>query len=174
RPVCSITIGTSIICGSFGFTSLPCHTPPQRNGHLLWGWVERSACLMRTGDTEIRGSFRCGFCFGFYRGPHPVSNERGPLRKSVLSAERALQFHDSTRPRPHRYFPAPQCDPVTTTTSHPALPGLFDPPATAADPFFSCLPSSCPAPLTHAGHAPGEDQSAGPPATPELQTRYAS
>src|SRR5438270_9179618 len=129
---------------------------------------------MRTGDTEIRGSFRCGFCFGFYRGPHPVSNERGPLRKSVLSAERALQFRDSTRPRRRRYFPAPQCDPVTTTTSHPVLPDLFDPPASAADPFFSCLPSSCPAPPRHVDRVPAANRSGDQPATLGLQTRCAS
>src|SRR5208282_889461 len=29
----------------------------------------------RTGDKENRGSFRCGFSSGFYRGPHPLSNE---------------------------------------------------------------------------------------------------
>src|SRR5581483_445680 len=174
RPVCSITIGTSIICGSFGFTSLPCHTPPQRNGHLLWGWVERSACLMRTGDTENRGSFRCGFCSGFYRGPHPVSNERGPLPESVWSAGRALQSHDSTPLRPLRYFPAPQCDPVTTTTSHPVPPDLSGPPATAADPSSSGLPSSCPAPPVPAGRAPAADRFAGPPGTPALRTRCAS
>src|ERR1051326_1303749 len=168
-----MTIGTSIICGSLFFT-FTCHTPPRRHLLLAWGGFERARAfsdVTRTGDTEIRGSYRCGFCSGFYRGPHLVSNERGPLPESVLSAGPVRRVHDLTRHHRLQFFPAPQCVPVTTTTLHPAQPGPVGPPATAAGPFFSCPPSSCPAPPAPAGRAPGADRFAGPPATPALRNR---
>src|SRR5580658_2976625 len=98
-----MTIGTSIMCASFLFPSFcfmfTCHTAPQCNANLA-GEDSKVVhvhvvlpCATRTGDTENRGSFRCGFCCEFYRGPHPVSNERGPLRKSVLTAGPGLQSH---------------------------------------------------------------------------------
>ena len=48
--------------------------------------------LTRTGDTKNRGSSRCGFCSGFYRAPHRVSNERAPPPKSVSSASERFEF----------------------------------------------------------------------------------
>src|SRR6266849_10422889 len=77
RPVCSMTMGTSIICGSFTFT---CHTPAPEN--LAYGEVE-VVRPKRTGGTENRGAFRCGFYFEFYRAPHHVSNEPRLLPESV-------------------------------------------------------------------------------------------
>src|SRR5579859_6927202 len=175
RPVCSITMGTSIICGSFSLVfTFTCHTPPQRNALVAWrGFECVFSGLTLTDDTEIRGSFRCGFCSGFYRGPHPVSNECGPLRESVWSAGRGLRPRDSTRLRRPQFFPTPQCVPVTTTTSHPAQPDRAGLPASAAGPFSSCLPSSCPAPREPAGHARGADRFDGRPTTLELQNRCA-
>src|ERR1051326_2229821 len=170
-----MTIGTSIICGSLFFT-FTCHTPPRRHLLLAWGGFERARAfshVTRTDDKEIRGSCRCGFCSGFYRGPHLVSIERGPLPKSVLSAGRVRRVHDSVRLRPPRFFPAPQCVPVTTTTSHPAQPGPVGPPVTGAGPFFSCPPSSCPAPPVRASRAPGADRFAGRPKTLALRNRCA-
>ena len=62
--------------------SLP-HSCPEITE--IRGGSKWSACrLMRTGDTENRGSSRCGFCFGFYRGPHPVSNDYALPQPSVL------------------------------------------------------------------------------------------
>src|SRR5450432_2865764 len=107
-----MTIGTSIMRASFVFESFcfmfTCHTPPRRNAYLALeriSKVVRVFCVTRTGDTENRGSFRCGFCFGFYRGPHPVSNERGPLPESVSSAGRGRQSRDSHRPPRPQFFP---------------------------------------------------------------------
>src|SRR5580704_14797541 len=105
-----MTIGTSIICGSFGFMVLPDlflpnlpHSTPNclvhsRGGSIvvrvlfyllssIYGLRSRST---QTGDKEIRGSSRCGFYSGFYRGPHPLSIARAPLRKFVLTVWRAL------------------------------------------------------------------------------------
>src|ERR1700751_5203194 len=97
-----MTIGTSIKCGSlsFGFT-FTCHTLPCRDRLLPWEDSKEPALsgLTRTGDTENRGSFRCGFCSGFYRGPHPVSNECEPLPESVSTDAPALRVRDSIRPR---------------------------------------------------------------------------
>src|SRR5436305_14945397 len=96
RPVCSMAIGTSIMCGSLRESlcqsfifACPCHTPPQRNICLSWGGLKvvRAFLITRTGDTDSRGSFRCGFCLGFYRGPHPVSNEWVSLLESVWFVE---------------------------------------------------------------------------------------
>src|SRR5579871_1505120 len=175
-----MTIGTSIICGSLFcrsllFTFTP-HSAPTQPLHA-WGGFERGRVfsgLTRTGDTENRGSFRCGFCSGFYRGPHPVSNERGPLPKSVSTDVPALRVRDSTRPRPPQSSPTPQRVPVATTTSHPAPPDRAGLPASAAGPSSSCPPSSCPAPPERAVHVPDGDRSAGPPATPALRNRFAS
>src|ERR1700721_3161952 len=78
-----MTIGTNIICGSFGFT-FTCHPPPRIIACDLGEGRKWSASffrITRTGDKENRGSSRCGFSFGFYRGPHPVSNELAPLRR---------------------------------------------------------------------------------------------
>src|ERR1700739_936488 len=160
-----MTIGTSIICGSLSFgLTFTCHTPPQPDILLGWRGFESArgfSGFTRTGDTEIRGSFRCGFCSGFYRGPHPVSIERGPLPESVCSAGRGLLIRESTRLRRLQFFPAPQCVPVTTTTLHPAQPDLVGPPASAAGPFSSCPPSSCPAPPERGDRVRGADRSAG-------------
>src|SRR3984893_4051963 len=145
-----MTIGTSIICASFLFPSFcfmfTCHTPPRRNAKLAgedrkWPtFVFRTySGLTRTGDTENRGSFRCGFCSGFYRGPHPVSNECGSLPESVSTDAPALRVRASPRHRQHQCFPSPQCVPVTTTTLHPAPPDLFARPAAAEGPSSSCL-----------------------------------
>src|SRR5215471_19110277 len=123
----------------------------------------------QTDDTEIRGSFRCGSCSGFYRGPHPESNACGPLPETVLIAMPARRVPCSTLRRPPQSAQAPQCDPITTTTSHPALPDLSGPPVTAADPSSSCLPSSCPAPPAHADPVQDVDRSADLPETQELQ-----
>src|SRR5579862_6723284 len=170
-----MTIGTSIILGSLLFT-FTCHTPPQRNRLPCLEGSKKPAQsgLTRTGDTENRGSFRCGFCSGFYRGPHLVSNEREPLQKSVLTARRARRVPCSTLHRCPLFFPDPQCDPVTTTISHPGSTDLFGPPATAAGPSSSCLPSSCPEPRARASRAPAADRSAGRPAIPALRNHCAS
>src|SRR3954470_11147522 len=100
-----MTIGTSIMCGSLLLESLfftfTCHTPPQPDTVLDWRGFDR-VCVFwttQTDDTEIRGSFRCGFYFGFYRGPHLVSNECGPLPESAWIDERQLRVRDSTRHR---------------------------------------------------------------------------
>src|ERR1039458_6507089 len=87
RPVCSITIGTSIIH--------PFHTPALKAVSSSQGRIEMvRITIVLTGDTENRGFSRCGFLSGFYRGPHPVSNERVLLRMSVLIVWPALPVPD--------------------------------------------------------------------------------
>src|SRR5205823_9876466 len=89
RPVCSMTMGTNIICGSFTFT---CHTPAPKN--LACGGGSKWSAFTRTGDTKNRGSFRCGFYFGFYPAHHHVSNELEWLPTFVLTAWPALRPPD--------------------------------------------------------------------------------
>src|SRR5277367_5779121 len=113
-----MTIGTNIICGSFTFTF---HTPTQP----AWasGGIENGP-PKRTDDTESRGSFRCGFYFGFYRAHHHVSNERESRPASVLTASPALGFRGRfPRHRP-RFSPCPLSSPVTAKPLLPARPGL--------------------------------------------------
>src|ERR1035437_104060 len=96
RPVDSITIGTSIICGSFVFTFTLSHSRPEV-GLDGSGRIEMVRIIItRTGDTENRGSSRCGFLSGFYRGPHPVSNERALLRTAVLIVCPTIPVPDRT------------------------------------------------------------------------------
>src|ERR1700733_12632520 len=101
-----MTIGTSIICGSFCFmviwpAHLPHSAPNQRSRYpgKSRKWSAFFFRFTRTGDKESPGSFRCGFSFGFYRGPHPVSNERELLRTSVLTVVRETPARGSV---PHR------------------------------------------------------------------------
>src|SRR5215468_2524834 len=94
RPVCSMTIGTSIIFASFTFTP---HSCPERR-QLFGGGID-SARFMRTDGIKSRGFSRCGFYFEFYPALHHVSNARESLPVFVLTALRALRFRDQC---PHR------------------------------------------------------------------------
>src|SRR5271166_2026448 len=103
RPVCSITIGTSIICASLDlklepdpeleFTLAFPHSRPEVVSAAR-GRIEMVR-VRRTVYTKIRGSSRCGFCFVSYRGPHPVSNKRVLLPTSVWIVWPALPALDS-------------------------------------------------------------------------------
>src|ERR1700678_820552 len=102
-----MTIGTSIICGSFCVIFPPTlspnlpHSAPNYSLHSRGGSkvVRIFLPFMRTGDKEIRGSSHCGFYSGFYRGPHPLSNEHAPLPTSVLTVAPALPNPGLVLPR---------------------------------------------------------------------------
>src|SRR6185437_14678445 len=87
RPVCSMTIGTSIVWSSFQV--LP-HSRP--NNDRLGGGGSKIAAFTRAGDTRNRGFSRRGFYLGFYPALHPVSIERGRLPWSVATVLLPLQF----------------------------------------------------------------------------------
>src|SRR6202162_6059019 len=166
-----MTIGTSIICGSFFFIIHPPRRPalpPSAPKHRLHssGSVESGPRLFqstRTGDKENRGSSRCGFLFGFYRGPHPLSNERAPLRTSVLTVEPVLPTPGSLPRRRPRFSRDPRFVPAIKKTLHHAPPAPAVQPEAGAGPSSSGLPSSCLARPEPAGRARGADQSAGRP-----------
>src|SRR4029077_2939755 len=108
-----MTMGTNIILGSFTFTV---HTPVP--DYLLF-WEDREVRIRRTGDIENRGSFRCGFYFGFYRALHHVSNGPGSHPASVLIEWRARRSPDRSPHRLPRFSPPPRFCP---TPGKPLLP----------------------------------------------------
>src|SRR5277367_2234452 len=81
---------------------------------LLWEFV------MRTDDTESRGSFRCGFYSGFYPALHRVSNGSGWLPEFVSIARPELPPRDRFPHRRPRSFPPPQFFRATTLLLLPA------------------------------------------------------
>src|SRR3984893_5798417 len=117
RPVCSMTMGTSIICGSFTFTF---HTPTRST----WasGGIENGP-PKRTDDTESRGSSRCGFYFRFYPVLHHVSNVLGSPPPSVLIDLQAPRSRDRSLGRPPRFSLRPQSFQAAGKLSLPVLPG---------------------------------------------------
>src|SRR5579871_4921782 len=160
-----MTIGTSIICGSFLeessllFFTFTCHTPPRHSSSLSWRGFEsvRQSCwLSGLVIQKIEGLFAAD-----------------SVPDSVSSGERRRRFRDSTPRLPPRFLPVPRCVPVTTTTLHPALPGHADLPAGEASPSSSCLRPSCPEPPGPASRVPAEDQFAGLPTLPVPQNHYA-
>src|SRR5208283_5891789 len=74
--VCSITMGTSMVCGSL---TLPAHTSSQGSKQGKSNAVRP----MRTCGTENPGSSRCGCDAEFYPAHHPASNVRALARWSV-------------------------------------------------------------------------------------------
>src|SRR5579862_2467306 len=89
-----MTIGTSMCAPS------PPHTPapPTR-----FAWDRKRPTT--SDDTENRGSYRCGFYFGFYPALHHVSIEHEWPPAPVLIALQAYQLRHRS---PHRL---PECSP---------------------------------------------------------------
>src|SRR5271165_1962965 len=154
-----------------------CHTPPRTTACILGEgrkWSTSFFRFTRTDDKEIRGSSRCGFYSGFYRGPHPVSIAPAPLRPSASIAGPRLQSRALLHRHLLQFSPHRRCAPAAEKTSHRSPPAPAGPPAAAEDPSSSDLPSSCPAPPAPASRAPVADRSAGPPETPEPRRHCAS
>src|ERR1019366_7766306 len=151
RPVDSITIGTSIICGSFVFTfTLSTLQPGSRSRGGSGEDRNGPRFYTRTDGTENPGSFRCGFLSGFYPGPHPVSNERVQLQTSVLIVWPALRVRDRALHRRPGYFLPRPLFPGAAPLLHRESPARVVPRADAANPFSSSARQSGPAPPARA------------------------
>src|SRR5438067_2132271 len=96
-----MTIGTSIIFGSFTFT---CHAPVPTTGSSGGSKVVR---VRRTDDKESRGSFRCGFYFEFYRALHHVSNELELLPAPRIRSVSPIPRPACPWPRARQHVSAP-------------------------------------------------------------------
>src|SRR6185437_11502833 len=120
RPVCSMTIGTSIVWSSFQV--LP-HSRP--NNDRLGGGGSKIAAFTRTGDTRNRGFSRRGFYLGFYPALHPVSIERGRLPWSVATVLLPLQFPFPLPRRSPQFSLLPRSFPAAAPLLRPVPPGLF-------------------------------------------------
>src|ERR1041385_2674305 len=148
-----MTMGTSIMRSSLSLIGTS-HTPP-RNDRFLENKLENTT-VKRIGDTESRGPFRCGSCFGFYPAPLPWSNERECRPRPDWSASPELQLPCRFLRRRPEYFRYQRFSPKVDWLLLPEQPGRVVRRGGGRNPSSSYAPGSCLAQPGREARVPGE------------------